>query len=102
MCNWAPAEGGFPPIANVLVTTSSYRDYDQFVRMSSDNAFDIDLGEFERVDGIGRFGVWLAGTNMLQVFADDFMVQVSVEVADGRDAVEAAKTLAQTALGRLR
>src|SRR5690606_8325911 len=30
MCNWTPATGGFRPVANLLVTTSSYTDYDEF------------------------------------------------------------------------
>ncbi len=101
MCNWTPATGGFRPVANLLVTTSSYTDYDEFVRMANDNAFGIELGEFERVDGVGRFGVWLAELEMLQVFDDDLMVQVAVDVAEDRDPVEAAKALAEAVLGHL-
>lgn len=83
------------------MTTSSYTDYDEFVRMANDNAFGIELGEFERVDGVGRFGVWLAELEMLQVFDDDLMVQVAVDVAEDRDPVEAAKALAEAVLGHL-
>jgi len=102
MCNWRPAAGGFRPVAALLVTESSYADYDEFVRMANDNAFGIDIGEFERVDGVGRFGVWLAELEMLQVFADGVMVQVAVDVASDRNPVEAAKALAEAVLGRLR
>jgi len=101
MCNWASEGGGFRPAASLLVTVSSYSDYDQFVRMANDNAFGVELGELERVDGVGRFGVWLADLGMLQVFTDDVMVQVGVEVAPDRDPVEAAKTLAEGVLRRL-
>lgn len=101
MCSWRPAGGGFRPVANVMVTTSSYTDFDQYVEMSTDNAFGVDVGEFERVDGVGRFGVWLAELEMLQVFDDDLMVQVAVDVAEDRDPVEAAKALAEAVLGHL-
>ena len=101
MCSWRPAGGGFRPVANVMVTTSSYTDFDQYVEMSTDNAFGVDIGEFERVDGVGRFGVWLTELKMLQVFTDDHMVQIGIEVADDRDAAEAAKSLAGTVIERL-
>lgn len=102
MCSWASTEGGSLWAANVMVTGTTYTDYDQFVRLATGGSLGFDLDEIERVDGVGRFGVWLPDVKMLQVYGDDVMVQMGVEVADGRDPVEAAKALAQLALDRVR
>ena len=104
MCFWPRAGSELDYVVNVLVTMSSYSSYEQYMRLSGGDAESgehPDLGTVRHVDGVGRFGAWLEDLGMLQVYGDIAMVQVTVQVADERSRMEAAQTLAATALGRL-
>ena len=104
MCFWPRTGSELRYAANVLVTTSSYTDYEQFMRLSGGDVASgevPDLGRVRQVDGVGRFGVWMEDVGALQVYGDTVMLQVDVEVVDERDEMEAAKALAEAALARL-
>lgn len=104
MCNWLRAGSDADVVLSLLVTHSSYDDFDEFVASARESAFGDVLGDaqVEEVAGVGRFGVWMPDAMMLQAYGDAAMVQTQVTVAAGRDALEAAKTLAGAALANVR
>lgn len=104
MCNWLRAGSDADVVLSLLITHSAYADFDAFVASSRESAFGDVLGDadVEEIAGVGRFGVWMPEAMMFQAFGDRALVQTQVMVAPGRDTLEAAKTLAGTALANVR
>lgn len=104
MCNWHRTGSDTDVVLSLLITQASYTNFDAFVASARESAFGDTLADadVEEVAGVGRFGVWMPEAMMLQAYGDAAMVQTQVKTAAGRDALEAAKTLAASALAQLR
>lgn len=105
ICNWPPADGEtYDSLVNLLVTVNAYDSYAEFLESARSSpvagAFSDDA--VEEVSDVGDFGVWMREASMLQIYAGDRMVQVTVTPAIGRDALAAARTLGTAAIGRVK
>lgn len=103
MCHWPSADGTQTHLVQILLSRSALRSYDEFLEQFREQlgpeVSTEGLGEVER---IGDFGVWMDEMSMLQVHDDGRLVQVAVELPEGRDDLAAAKKLTLEALDRLR
>jgi hypothetical protein len=88
----------------VLVSLASYDTYDEFLESARSGPLADVFAEAEarEIDGVGKFGVWVPEMQMLQVYGDARMVQVTIDDASARDPLEAARTLGVAALEELR
>lgn len=100
MCNWPRAGSDTDIVLSLLVTQPSYTSFERYLAGVGDTEFA--GADIEEVTGIGHFGAWIPEAMMLQAYGEAAMVQTYVQVASERDAREAAKTLAGTALGNVR
>lgn len=104
MCNWPPVGGrSYDVLTGLLVSGNAYDDYEEFLESVRDSPLGAVVApdEVEEVSGVGDFGVWMSELGMLQVYDGDWMVQINVAAAPGRDEIQAARELAAAALGKL-
>ena len=97
ICAWPSKDGSVHQVAQVLVTWSSARSFEEYREMMAKEG----VTGLRQVDGPGRFTVLLEDMNMVQAFGERYMVQTMVEVTEGKDRVTAGTTLATAALGRI-
>jgi hypothetical protein len=102
---WAPAGGqSFDTLVNLLVTVNAYDTYAEFVESARSSpagaAFSDD--DIEEVSGVGDFGVWMGEARMLQIYAGDQMVQITVGASAAGEPLAVARALGEAALNRLR
>lgn len=106
MCNWPTADGSNPAFLTLTIGPSqNYASYDDAMRRWSESAADMgfpfEAGDYQEVDGVGDVGAWMADAGTLQAHTGTRMVQVMLEVAEGRDKLEAASELARQVNARL-
>lgn len=110
-CDWNPADGSGRMLVNVMArygrTPASYEEYVEHIENVNERLAE-SLGDqaqfpYERVDGIGDFGVWQGDdqAGVLDVYQDDLSVSVTVDAAGGRTALDNARALAEKVMGRL-
>ena len=106
MCNWPAADGSNMAFVNVLVAPSgNYKSYDEAVEKWAESAagmgFPFEADDYQEVEGAGDVGAWIVDAGMLQAHSGEIMVQITTDVAEGRNKLEAAREMARSAVARI-
>ena len=106
MCNWPSADGSNPAFLTLMIGPSqNYTSYDEAMKKwaesAADMGFPFEANDYREVDDVGDVGAWMEEAGTLQAHTADTMIQVMVEVAPGRDRLEAARDLVQAVDARL-